>query len=155
MLGTPEALRQCVEGEDFIPLSVLLNDLTPEQATAIPLGCPYSIAGVVGHMLFWQERWLSIIDELPVEAKRGKNGDWPRIDAASWMQVRGDFLRGETSALRKAQNQSELLRKTKSGKVVERFLLQMGIHNTYHAGQIVLMRQLLGCWPPAGTNDHW
>ena len=28
-------------------------------------------------------------------------------------------------------------------------------HNSYHLGQIVLVRQLLGAWPPPGGGLTW
>jgi uncharacterized damage-inducible protein DinB len=31
----------------------------------------------------------------------------------------------------------------------------MGAHNSYHAGQAVLLRQLLGQWPPPSGGLTW
>jgi uncharacterized damage-inducible protein DinB len=34
-------------------------------------------------------------------------------------------------------------------------LWQMVAHNSYHVGQIALVRQALGVWPPRGGGDTW
>ena len=31
----------------------------------------------------------------------------------------------------------------------------MAVHNGYHFGRIVLMRQVFGVWPPAGGGFGW
>lgn len=155
MLGTPEAVRQCVEGEDFIRLGVMIADLSPSQATTLVEGWPYSIAGLCGHMLFWQKRWLGIIDGIAVEKKVGKNRDWPEVMADAWDDARRELLEGEARALDMSRDLALLERRTKTGKTAERFLLQIGIHNTYHVGQIALLRQLMGLWRPDGTGDFW
>ena len=34
-------------------------------------------------------------------------------------------------------------------------LLDVAAHNAYHVGQIVLLRQLIGAWPPEGGAFTW
>ena len=34
-------------------------------------------------------------------------------------------------------------------------LWQMVVHNSYHTGQIVLLRRALGAWPPRAGGDTW
>jgi len=38
---------------------------------------------------------------------------------------------------------------------LEAVLWQMVAHNSYHAGQIALLRRMLGAWPPTGGGDTW
>ena len=38
---------------------------------------------------------------------------------------------------------------------VEGVLWQMVAHNSYHVGQIAMMRRALGAWPPRGGGDSW
>lgn len=133
----------------------MLVDLTSEQATTLPAGFPYSIADQVGHMLFWQKRWLGRINEEPLERKKGKNGDWPRIAESEWDGVRGAFLDGLQSASELSENAESLNRRLWNGDTVDEVLLMIVIHNSYHLGQIALIRQLLGIWPPQGGADSW
>jgi len=34
-------------------------------------------------------------------------------------------------------------------------LWQTLVHNSYHLGQIAMLRQALGAWPPKGGGDTW
>lgn len=153
--ATQETLRQFAEGFDFEPPVRMLSDLTPEQALARPEGWPYSIAVNVAHMLYWQQLWLDGINEKPVERAKGKNADWPLITAEEWDSTRAALLDGIEQARRKSQNAADLNRTLAYGMTVGQTLLRIALHNSYHVGQIALMRQQLGTWPPAGGDDSW
>ncbi len=153
--GTKEAIRQLITGNDFEPPERMLADLTPEQATAVPEGFPYSIADQVGHMLFWQKRWLGRIYERTLERKRGKLGEWRAVSLEEWDTVRSAFLAGLHEAEVTAQDESELERRLWNGDTVDEILLMLALHNAYHLGQIALLRQMLKLWPPRGGTDSW
>jgi len=38
---------------------------------------------------------------------------------------------------------------------LEAVLWQIVAHNSYHVGQIALIRRTLGAWPPRGGGDTW
>jgi uncharacterized damage-inducible protein DinB len=38
---------------------------------------------------------------------------------------------------------------------LEAVLWQTLVHNSYHLGQVVMLRQALGAWPPASGSDTW
>ncbi|MBI1739487.1 MAG: hypothetical protein HYR57_01185 [Candidatus Koribacter versatilis] len=38
---------------------------------------------------------------------------------------------------------------------VHRMLWQIAVHNSYHVGQIALLRRQLGAWPPRRGGDTW
>ena len=154
-LGTPEAVKQFIEGWDFEPPARAVSDISSELATSVPAGCPYSVATQVAHMLFWQKRWLGSIDNLPLERKKGKHGDFPKVAPNDWEAVRSEFVAGLETVKAKAADPDELARSLPKGKLVEQLILQIVIHNTYHLGQISLLRQLLNSWPPAGGWDAW
>jgi uncharacterized damage-inducible protein DinB len=153
--GTQEAARQFLTGNDFEPPERMIADLTPEQAVVVPSGFPYSIARQVAHMLFWQKRWLGRINDEPLEHKRGKLGDWPDIPPEEWNSVRTAFLNGLQALEAKAQDETERNRTLPNGDTVDEILLMIVLHNTYHLGQIALIRQLLNTWPPQGGEDTW
>jgi uncharacterized damage-inducible protein DinB len=44
--------------------------------------------------------------------------------------------------------------KTVAG-TIEAVLWQMVGHNSYHLGQIALIRRALGVWPPRAGGDRW
>jgi uncharacterized damage-inducible protein DinB len=41
------------------------------------------------------------------------------------------------------------------GVTVREEVLMLQGHNSYHLGQIVLLRQELGAWPPPRGGDTW
>jgi uncharacterized damage-inducible protein DinB len=41
------------------------------------------------------------------------------------------------------------------GETVTDVLWQMVAHNSYHTGQIALLRRAFGFWPPPGGGDTW
>jgi len=34
-------------------------------------------------------------------------------------------------------------------------LWQILVHNSYHIGQVAMLRRTLGAWPPQGGGDSW
>ena len=38
---------------------------------------------------------------------------------------------------------------------LEAVLCQMVAHNSYHVGQIAMIRRILGPWPPRDGGDTW
>lgn len=42
-----------------------------------------------------------------------------------------------------------------SGKSPLEMLIAVAAHNSYHAGQAVVLRQLLGMWPPPSGGLTW
>jgi uncharacterized damage-inducible protein DinB len=151
--GAREAVRQLLTGRDFVPPRTMLMDLTPEQAVAVPLGTPYSIATQVAHALFWQDRWLGRITEKPLERKVGKNGDWPKVAPEQWKEIRDRFLDGLKQT--KKLSEGDLSKLLWNDNTVDEVLLQIVVHNTYHLGQVALLRQLQGLWPVKGGFDAW
>jgi uncharacterized damage-inducible protein DinB len=62
-----------------------------------------------------------------------------------------------------ASSRQELDRQIETGHEVhenvagslEAVLWQMVAHNSYHVGQIAMIRRMLGAWPPRGGGDTW
>ena len=71
-------------------------------------------------------------------------------------------LLGELAELSKS-SAPELRREIKSthegdkkvAGTLEAVLWQMVAHNSYHLGQIALLRRALGAWPPRAGGDSW
>ncbi len=82
--------------------------------------------------------------------------EWDRLKA------RMAELLEEFAALAKSSPQ-ELQREVESAReddkkvtgTVEGVLWQMVAHTSYHVGQIVVIRRVLGVWPPRGGGDTW
>jgi uncharacterized damage-inducible protein DinB len=153
--ATAQALDQFTRGEDFVSPKTMLGDLSPDLATKVPKGSPYSIATLVAHMHFWQSRWLARILNEPLEKKKGKHGDFPKVAPAEWNRVRRNFLNGLKTANEIAKDEAGLQRELPNGGRVQGTLTAVAVHNSYHLGEIALLRQLLCSWPPKGSSDAW
>jgi len=118
-------------------------DLSPEQATVIPKGCPYSIATIVHHMWFWQDRWLKQIADIHCDTFIDDNSDFNVIAPADWVATRDLFFDGFISIRERAIHTNVFEKPTQFGDTVEGLLVRTSLHTAYHVGQIVLLRRLI------------
>ncbi|TXT54591.1 MAG: hypothetical protein BAJATHORv1_60088 [Candidatus Thorarchaeota archaeon] len=110
-----------------------------------------SIFELLHHVVLWQN--------LTIEALQGhdviwpkKGEDWPKSNAVSkegWKELVEEFTQG----LERAEIVAEMLESETPIPAWENMSASNGLlvlvqHNSYHMGQIVLLRQVLGIWPP-------
>ncbi len=145
-----------------------VEDISAELAARKVDGFPHSIAALVFQMNYWMNYELRRI--------RGERPKYPEHAAESWPDPDARFTADEWDRLRRefagflaeyekmAQwSSQELGRQVESMREddkkhagsVEAVLWQMVVHNSYHVGQIVMMRRMLGAWPPRGGGDTW
>lgn len=150
-----EVVGALLDGDqEFLEPARLLSDLIEEQAMAVPSGSPYSIAQVTMHIHFWQER----------EIGRAQGETQPKVDdldatfaappAGEWNKLVADVLAGVEQVKLLAQEkdgQSHAF----EGATVGYVLASCALHNAYHWGQVALLRQMQGFWPPAGDGGDW
>jgi uncharacterized damage-inducible protein DinB len=88
----------------------------------------------------------------------------PPPSEANWQKETARFkeLLGALVSMANADSQ-ELSREVsamhsnqeKRTSTVLAILWQMAAHNSYHVGQIALLRRALGAWPPKAGGDSW
>ncbi len=141
--ATSEDVKGWQDGSgEYLSPTAILSDLTEEQATTVPPGSPYSIAQVLAHMSYWQGgRFAKLRGEPWKEAEHLADTFAPPAPGA-WDQLVIRFLADLETIKQMADAKQEY-------GYVDRAL-----HNGYHLGQIVLLRQMLGIWPPAGGEDY-
>jgi uncharacterized damage-inducible protein DinB len=149
-----------------------VEDLSAELAARHVGGFPHSAGQLVFHMNYWMDYELRRIrgerpgypehsaESFPAEPSPAD----PKQAALEWDQLRGRFsgLLSEFTALAKS-SRPELDRAietvhegdTKVAGTLEAVLWQMVAHNSYHTGQIAMIRRALGAWPPRGGGDTW
>ena len=144
-----------------------VEDLSPELAGLQIEGFPHSIAQLVFHINYWMDYELRRI--------RGQRPRYPEhnaesfpaspsVEAIEWDRLRAQLgeLLGEFAALAKS-SRGELDRPIeavhegdkKIAGTLEAVLWQMVAHNSYHIGQIAMIRRVMGMWPPRGGGDSW
>ncbi|HEY6551984.1 MAG TPA: DinB family protein [Vicinamibacteria bacterium] len=133
-----------------------------------PAGAPYSVYELVWHMTFWMENELERIDgrtpAYPEHASEGWPGD-PSPDASAWglagerfkasLRRLEDFAKATPEVRQRAVTVTSQAGHANQGATVEDVVWQTIVHNSHHLGQVVMVRRLLGAWPPPGGGDTW
>ena len=146
----------------FLGPAQALGGLTAGQAEARVGGTPHSIAEIVAHLVFWQEWFCGRCDgsagPMPAHAAIG----WPAPEPGGWQTLRARFLDGLEQLARLADSGDQQRRLDPplefppiAGYTVEEVVVHVSNHNAHHLGQIVLLRQMLGAWPPPAGSYTW
>jgi len=145
-----------------------VEDISADVAARQVAEFPHSIGQLVFHMNYWMNYELRRMrGERPVYPKHAAES-WPAApspaDAQAWDQLRRDlaWFLAQYAELAKS-SAGEMQREIESAypgdqKVagtLEAVLWQMVAHNSYHVGQIALIRRVLGAWPPRAGGDTW
>lgn len=138
---------------EFAPREHILTGLTLEQVGARPAGAPHSIYEELWHVTTWQQLTL---DRDKVALERWEQGEqFPTRsapeDEAVWQALLDSFLTSSERAVGLAQDEAWLETDETDdlpGFTWRNALEVLSVHNAYHMGKIVLLRQLLGVWSP-------
>jgi uncharacterized damage-inducible protein DinB len=129
-----------------------LHDLNGSVAGQVPPAAPHSIYQIVQHLVFWQEIFLERL--AGIATPEPTEDFWPSFaapaDEDDWNAVRGRLFEGLERACRYALEAGldEPLPLSPEKPRMEALRI-IASHTSYHTGQIVLLRQLLGAWPPS------
>jgi uncharacterized damage-inducible protein DinB len=167
-------LRELVYGKGaHVDPVACVEDISAELAARTVAGYPHSIWQIVEHMNYWMDYDLSQVagENRPYPDKAIES--WPQhpnpaaaggaADDA-WQATTRRFIELLTRLSRLADSDAvELSRKVqKPGpaqsqreSTVHAVLWQIAAHNSYHAGQIALLRRMFGAWPPERGGDTW
>ncbi|ETT56201.1 DinB family protein [Paenibacillus sp. FSL P4-0338] len=151
-----QALVKSLVGErGHIPIARALPDLTLELAGYTIEGIPYSIYQLVKHMGYWQDFMLTHLEGGQPQRPTSVQESWPAEKAPSeesqLQEAITHLLEGVEKAVSIAQTAqldeplAHFPGETKGG-----LLRNIASHNSYHLGEIVLLRRLQGAWPPPG-----
>jgi uncharacterized damage-inducible protein DinB len=126
-------------------------------AGTCPSGSPHSIFQLLSHVVFWQEWVIQWLDGGKPAIPKHASGGWPGNPAPSsvkeWNAAVRGFEKGLADLNRRA-HATDLL--SKRGKKTRLEMLRaIASHNSYHLGQAVLLRQMLGAWPPPSGGLTW
>ena len=142
-----EQLRTTHNQEDwFVPLSVSVAGLTPQQAQWKPAGKDaHSVGQLAYHIWYWDQRSLARFKGEKLPPFDGNNNEtFDNFNAAQWNQLVKNLDQVMTdweTAVEHADEQT--LEKNAS------MIAHIGTHNAYHIGQILYVRKLEGAWNPA------
>jgi uncharacterized damage-inducible protein DinB len=157
-------IKHLLEGPGFTPLEQALSGLTLEQATAKTCDSPHSIADILAHLNFWQSWAITAIKGEPKPMPNKAADGWVGL-TGSWDDLVSEFFKGLEEAKTLTDDEA-LLQKPfdPEGKigwgfekvsVGEAILDVIAVHNAHHLGQIILLRRMIGAWPPEGGGSTW
>jgi len=140
-----------------VATKTLFAGLGWKAAGTRPEGVPHSVFQLLNHMSYWQDWVVKWLDGENPPIPKNASGGWPGgvgpASAKAWQHAVRDFRNGLTKLERQSRD-ADLL--TKRGQHSRLGMLQaLASHNSYHAGQIVLLRQILGAWPPPSGGLTW
>lgn len=138
-----------IDGE-FAQRERLLSGLSLHQVTSRPYGMPHSIYDELWHAMTWQ-RIVVERDEVGGGASMSGDPDFPTQEPdreEAWNDLVDEFLAGSEKAVAWGQTPGALQRELEPGETVADALLSLAVHNAYHLGKIVALRQMIGAWPP-------
>ena len=140
---------------EFRARADLLSGLTLEQVTLRPAGAPHSIYEELWHAATWQ-RIVVERDQAAREALLSGGMDYPSAapeHERQWDDVVRLFLDGARAAVAWGESPERLAEEEEPGVTMADVLHSLAVHNAYHLGKIVALRQSLGAWPPKGAKQ--
>ena len=161
-------LEQILIGDSAAaPPARILEGLTSEGAHCAVQGAPHTIYQELWHIAFWQQVTLEWVQGIGTPYPEHASDGFPtesNAELEDWDQLCQRFFAGNRQAAlmtRDGQRMERLIRCTSRPGVPLRTMTareqleSLGAHNAYHFGRIVLLRQLMGTWPPPSGGDSW
>ena len=134
---------------EFPERAQLLSGLTLEQVTLRPDGASHSIYEELWHVVGYQQSVIERSDQA---------GDfYPSVAPAQeqqWHDLVRVFLDGARAAAALGQAPERLALEVEPGVTLADELNSVAVHNAYHLGKIVALRQRIGAWPPTAASEE-
>jgi uncharacterized damage-inducible protein DinB len=141
-----EQLHTTHDQEDwFVPITVAVENLTPEQARWTDGHGNHSIGQLVNHLAFWDARALQQFKGEEPSPYNGNNDEtFNSFDSKTWAATvnRLESVMKAWEAAVEAADEAKL--KESASQIAH-----IGAHNAYHLGQIIYIRKMQGSWDPA------
>jgi hypothetical protein len=139
----------------------LLDGLSDADAERRLSGASHSIAEIVAHLSFWQDWFLARCrgDARPMVTAAADG--WPPVPTGSWPGLRGRFMDGlhQLAALGDTGGSAPVSPALEfpplAHYTIPDALVHVATYNSHHLGQVVVLRQLLGAWPPPAGSWTW
>lgn len=134
---------------EFPKRAHLLSGLTLEQVSLRPDGATHSIFEELWHVVAYQQ---SILE--PGGPADPAGDHFPRAapeHEREWHELVGVFLHGARTAAALGQAPERLAVQVAPGVTLADELSAVAVHNAYHLGKIVALRQRMSAWPPTAS----
>lgn len=153
-------VETALEGRgSHVPTAAVFDGLDWCLAGRRPEGSPFTIWQLLNHMIYWQDFSLSLLQGVEPPPPPHASDSWPGGAAPEseqvWLEAVAHFQKGLAASRGEAQQDLEAPTPARPGQSRAERLASNASHNSYHAGQVVLLRRMLGSWPPPGGGDTW
>ena len=128
----------------FVPASLAVAGLTPEQASWKDGTGNHSIGMLAYHLVFWNKESLARLKgEQPANADDNEK-TFNNFDAKSWTETVAQLDQVMTELEQWVSNADEAALEKNASRIAH-----ICAHNAYHTGQILYIRRAKGWWDPA------
>jgi uncharacterized damage-inducible protein DinB len=145
-----------------------VEDLSAELAGRRVENLPHSVWQIVWHVNFWTDYELRRIrgekphypdhasESWPLNSTPAGEAEWNKEVArfVELIRVLAAMAEADSNELHREVPAMHPNQETRTSTVLA-ILWQILAHNSYHVGQITLVRRALGAWPPRGGGDSW
>jgi uncharacterized damage-inducible protein DinB len=152
------------EPMEYLAPARALEGLTTELADRQLPGAGHTIAALVAHLAFWQHWFSRRFDGVAEPMVQRAADGWPAVTPGTWPEIHRRFLDGLTQLVSTAEASAGTLDDPLTPAIefppLARYsrrdvLVHVATHNAHHLGQVILLRQLLGVWPPPAGSWTW
>ena len=163
---TNELQRLLLQNAAFTPPLRIVSTIPENIRTQRISTAPHSMAEELWHIVFWQDHFLRWARQEDLAYPEHSESGWRRLDSLTdqqWQQLVAEFETGLTAAAgiageTRLTERYSTLEEPGSGTgplTLLELIANLAVHNAYHLGRIVQLRQLSGNWPPPGGGDTW
>jgi uncharacterized damage-inducible protein DinB len=143
-------------------------DLSADAAARTIPGFPHSTWQLLAHINYWMDYETRRIDGQTPQYPAHASESWPAAAAppsdADWkseiarfqslLQRSVQIAKSDPATLSREVPRAHQQQNDKSSTVAA-LLWQTMVHNSYHIGQIAMIRRCLNLWPPPAGGDSW
>jgi uncharacterized damage-inducible protein DinB len=148
--------------ESHVHLLHALEGVTVEQAGTVLEGAQHSIYQLVMHMTYWQEIGLARTRGMHAPSPEHAAEGWtapaaPQSDDG-WSEAVEGMAAGlwELDAMLESEDVDlDRVVEPDRKRTARDNVLMVLCHNSYHLGEIVMLRRQLGAWPPPRGGTDW
>jgi uncharacterized damage-inducible protein DinB len=134
---------------EFPERARLLSGLKLEQVTQCPDSASHSIYEELWHVVAYQQSIIApgdpVSEVYPTAAPEHEH---------QWHDLVRVFLDGARAAAALGQEPERLALEVEPGVTLADELNSVAVHNAYHLGKIVALRQRISAWPPTAVPDE-
>ena len=147
-------VRNLVHGPSYMTFDEVVAGFPMEHINARPPNVPYTPWHLIEHMRIAQRDILEYIKDRDYSLPKWPDDYWPvseaTADAKAWKKTVTGFRR-DRAALEKIAASSRVALGAPLPYAPQhtyiRELLIVAEHNTYHIGELAILRQVMGAWP--------